>query len=172
MPITFQSQGVLHEKWEEVDHLFARHWVQTCRGDVEETPCKSEAAALVHIWMANVFLAVQRTQCMLYARMLQYLSTSRRCALSVTAGGGRQRGGGAVLFCLRSSPVGPPPRPLAGLTTAIAAQKANLYNLLGNLSRRHAHLRRPTARHEVLASFRHTRSSEATVEFDPWRNPT
>ena len=37
IPIAFESQGILHKNWEEIYHLFARHWVQTYRAEVDES---------------------------------------------------------------------------------------------------------------------------------------
>ena len=43
----------LHENWEEIYHLFARHWVQTYRTDVDEWQRKREALALAHMWTTH-----------------------------------------------------------------------------------------------------------------------
>ena len=72
MPMAFESQGVLHENWEEIYHLFARHWVQTYRADVDESQRKREASA--RMWTAHTSFAIQRAQYMLYNRMLQYIA--------------------------------------------------------------------------------------------------
>ena len=74
IPMAFESQGVLHENWEEIYHLFARHWVQTHRADVDESQRKREASALVRMWTAHTSLTIQRAQYMLYNRMLQYIA--------------------------------------------------------------------------------------------------
>ena len=66
---------VLHENWEEIYHLFATHWVQTCREEVDESHCGREALVLVRIWVAHTPLAIQFAKYMLYTRMLQYIST-------------------------------------------------------------------------------------------------
>ena len=63
IPMAFESQGVLHENWEEIYHLFVRHWVQTHRADVDESQRKREASALVRMWTAHTSLTIQRAQC-------------------------------------------------------------------------------------------------------------
>ena len=72
--MAFESQGILHENWEEIYHLFARHWVQTYRADVDESQRKREASALVRMWTAHTSLTIQRAQYMLHTRMLQYIA--------------------------------------------------------------------------------------------------
>ena len=57
IPMAFESQGVLHENWEEIYHLFVRHWVQTHRADVDESQRKREASALVLMWTAHTPLS-------------------------------------------------------------------------------------------------------------------
>ena len=72
--MAFESQGVLHENWEEIYHLFARHWVQTHRADVDESQREREASTLLRMWTAHTSLTIQRAQYMLYNRMLQYIA--------------------------------------------------------------------------------------------------
>ena len=71
IPMPFESQGVLHEHWAEIYHLFARHWVQ------HNNRTKREASALVRIWTAQTSLTIQRAQYSLYQRMLQNLMVAR-----------------------------------------------------------------------------------------------
>jgi len=71
IPMPFESQGVLHEHWAEIYHLFARHWVQ------HNNRTKREASALVRIWTAHTSLTIQRAQYSLYQRMLQNLTVAR-----------------------------------------------------------------------------------------------
>jgi len=72
--MAFESQGILHRNWEEIYHLYATHWVQTYRADVDESQRKREASPLVRMWKAHTSLTIQRAQCMLYNRMLPYVA--------------------------------------------------------------------------------------------------